>query len=93
MAGYSLDFRERIIKAVERGDFIQSKREIARLFEVYESFLDKLLRQPRELAHLVPLPHGGGHTATLQDEPLAVRRDLVAYTPNALCALLNKAGR
>lgn len=86
MAGYSLDLRERIIKAVERGD--QTKRDIAALFEVHESFIYKLLRQQRERGHLAPLPHGGGHSAKLQDKQLAVLRNLVAQTPDATLAEL-----
>lgn len=81
MAAYSLDLRERIINAVERGD--QTKRAVAALFEVHESFIYKLLRQQREAGHLVPLPHGGGQTAKLQEEQLAVLADLVAQTPDA----------
>jgi transposase len=81
MAAYSLDLRERIINAVERGD--QTKRAVAALFEVHESFIYKLLRQQREAGHLAPLPHGGGQTAKLQEEQLAVLADLVAQTPDA----------
>ena len=61
MAAYSLDLRERIIRAVEGEE--QTKRAVAALFEVHESFIYKLLRQQREVGHLAPLPHGGGHTA------------------------------
>ena len=46
MAAYSLDLRERIVEAVEQQ--VGSKRTIARLFGVHESFLYKLLRQKRE---------------------------------------------
>ncbi|MFN7930474.1 MAG: IS630 transposase-related protein [Blastocatellia bacterium] len=81
MAAYSLDLRERIITAVERGD--QTKRAVAALFEVHESFIYKLLRQQREAGHLAPLPHGGGQSAKLQDEQLAVLAALVAQTPDA----------
>ena len=58
MAAYSIDLRERIVEAVEQD--VSSKREIARLFGVHESFLSKLLRQKRERGALAPLPHGGG---------------------------------
>jgi len=81
MATYSLDLRERIISAVERGD--QTTRAVAALFEVHESFIYKLLRQQREAGHFAPLPHGGGHTAKLQKEQLTVLSDLVAQTPDA----------
>ena len=43
MAAYSLDLRERIVEAVERR--IGSKRKIAEVFGVHESFIYKLLRQ------------------------------------------------
>lgn len=81
MAGYSVDLRERIIQAVECGD--QTKRDIATRFAVHESFIYKLLRQQREVGHLAPLAHGGGHTAKLQAEQLAALADLVAQIPDA----------
>ena len=81
MAAYSLDLRERIIRAVEGGE--QTKRAVAALFEVHESFIYKLLRQHREVGHLAPLPHGGGHTAKLQEKHLTLLTDLVAQNPDA----------
>src|SRR6266702_152134 len=63
MAAYSLDLRERIVEAVERQ--IGSKRKIAELFGVHESFIYKLLRQRRERGDIAPLPHGGGAHAKL----------------------------
>lgn len=58
MAAYALDLRERIVEAVEWQ--VGSKREIARVFGMHESFLYKRLRQQRERGDLAPLPHGGG---------------------------------
>jgi transposase len=81
MAAYSLDLRERILDAVERKD--KSKREIAKLFGVHESFIYKLLRQKRLLDHIAPLPHGGGATAKLTQAHLAKLAALVALTPDA----------
>jgi transposase len=81
MTAYSLDLRERIIRAVEGGE--QTKRAVAALFEVHESFIYKLLRQHREVGHVAPLPHGGGHTAKLQEKQLALLTDLVAQNPDA----------
>lgn len=81
MAAYSLDLRERIIRAVEGGE--QTKRAVAAQFDVHESFLYKLLRQRREVGHVAPLPHGGGHTAKLQEKQLAQLTDLVAQRPDA----------
>ena len=81
MAAYSLDLRERIIDAVQRG--IGSKRQIAELFGVHESFIYKLLRQQRERGDIAPLPHGGGASAKLTEAHLMKLTDLVAANPDA----------
>jgi transposase len=81
MAAYSLDLRERIVEAVERQ--IASKRKIAKLFGVHESFIYKLLRQRRERGDIAPLPHGGGAHAKLFGDQLRQLPDLVAATPDA----------
>jgi transposase len=81
MKGYSLDLRERIVKAIERGT--ETKREIAKLFGVNESFIYKLLRQKRDRGDIEPLPHGGGATAKLSEQDLQVLTELVAETPDA----------
>lgn len=92
---YSLDLRTRIVNAVERND--QSKREIAKLFGVHESFIYKLLRQKRDRGDIAPLPHGGGADAKLKEQHLTILSDLVAETPDAtldeLRARLKKRAR
>jgi transposase len=81
MAAYSLDLRKRIVDAVERGD--ASKREIARMFGVHETFVHKLLRQKRERGDIAPLPHGGGAEAILKEDHLMTLTELVAELPDA----------
>ena len=81
MAAYSLDLRQRILDAVERND--KTKREIAKLFGVHESFIYKLLRQKRQLHHIAPLPHGGGASPKLTQDHLAKLSELVSLTPDA----------
>lgn len=81
MAAYSIDLRERIVEAVERR--IGSKRKIAEVFGVHESFIYKLLRQKRERGDIAPLPHGGGAPAKLSGTPLRQLPALVAATPDA----------
>jgi transposase len=81
MAAYSLDLRERIVEAVERQ--IGSKRKIAELFGVHESFIYKLLRQKRQRGDIAPLPHGGGAHAKLSPAQLRQVLDWVAATPDA----------
>ena len=85
---YSLDLRKRIVAAVERG--VETKRAIAALFGVHESFIYKLLRQQRERGDLAPLPHGGGASAKLTDADLLLLFDLVAATPDATLAELGQ---
>jgi len=78
---YSLDLRTRIVNAVERNE--QSKREIAKLFGVHESFIYKLLRQKRDRGNIAPLPHGGGADAKLKQQHLTILSELVAKSPDA----------
>jgi transposase len=86
MAAYSVDLRKRIVEAVERQ--VGSKREIARVFGVQESFLYKLLRQQRERGDLAPLPHGGGAQAKLNAGQWQQVASWIAATPDATLAEL-----
>lgn len=81
MAAHSLDLRESIMEAIDRGT--HSKRELAQLFGVHESFLYKLARQRRELGHVARLPHGGGAQLKLTDEVLVQLDTWIAATPDA----------
>src|SRR5215510_11341911 len=94
MAAYSLDLGERIVDAVERQ--LGSKRTIAELFGVHESFIYKLLRQKRDRGDIAPLPHGGGARAKLSGDQLRQLPDLVAAMPDAtleeLRAQMKKTG-
>ena len=63
MKPYSLDLRERIVRAYEKGQ--GSIAEVASSFNVSTSFLKKMLRQWRLTSDLAPLPHGGGKPPSL----------------------------
>jgi transposase len=67
--------------AVERQ--VGSKRKIAELFGVHESFIYKLLRQKRDRGDIAPLPHGGGAHAKLSADQLRQLPEVVAATPDA----------
>lgn len=88
MLAYSLDLRERLVDAVERR--LGSKRKMAELFGVHESFIYKLLRQKRDRGDIAPLPPGGGARAKLSAEQLRQLPDLVAATPDATLAELRE---
>lgn len=85
---YSLDLRKRIVAAVEQS--VETKRALAALFGVHESFIYKLLRQQRERGDLAPLPHGGGASAKLTEANRAILFELVAATPDATLAELGQ---
>jgi len=77
MRAYSNDLRERIVAAVERGDY--SLRQLATLFSVSLSFLVRLLQRKRRTGSVQPAPHGGGPTPKLD-----------AAAEARLCALVRK---
>lgn len=72
MRAYSLDLRQKVVAAYERGQ--STIDEIATLFSVGPTFIKKMLRLHREGADLLPLPHGGGHTPKLSDKHLHLLR-------------------
>ena len=65
MQAYSLDLRQRVVRAYEQGH--GSIAEIAEQFSVSTGFVKKMLRQWRASGDLAPLPHGGGKPRSLPD--------------------------
>lgn len=63
MKAYSLDLRQRVLKAALSGE--HTIAEVAELFGTGTTFVNKMLRLHREGADLAPRPHGGGQTARL----------------------------
>jgi transposase len=63
MKAYSLDLRQKVLTAVLRGD--RTIREVAELFSVGTSFVNKLLDLHRTGQDIAPRPHGGGYPARL----------------------------
>jgi transposase len=63
MQAYSLDLRQRVVRAYEQGQ--DSIAEIAQRFGVGPTFVKKMLRQHRESGDLAERPHGGGRPASL----------------------------
>ncbi len=81
MRAYSIDLRQKIVKAYDRG--VGSQRQIAETFGVSRSFVEKLLHRRRTTGEIAPLPHGGGGKLVLDDEALALVRQLVREEPDA----------
>ena len=65
MQAYSLDLRERVVSAYEKGG--ATLAEIAARFSVGQTFVKKMLRQKRETGSLERLPQGAGAKKTLSD--------------------------
>lgn len=63
MQAYSLDLRQRVVRAYEQAD--ASISEIAEQFNVSLGFVKKMLRQWRATGDLSPLPHRGGKPTSL----------------------------
>jgi transposase len=63
MQAYSLDLRQRVVRAFEQGRCTIA--EVAEQFSVSPGFVKKMLRQWRLTGDLSPLPHGGGKPASL----------------------------
>jgi transposase len=92
MRAYSLDLRQKVVQAYERGD--GTIDEIASLFSVGPTFVKKMLRLHREDGDLSPRPHGGGNTPKLSDKHLQMIRAEIArnndITAEELRELLRK---
>jgi transposase len=86
MKPYSLDLRERLVAAVERGD--ASLRELARRFAVSLSCLVRLLQRRRQTGSVAPAPHGGGPKPRLDTDAEARLLELVRQQPDATLAEL-----
>jgi transposase len=80
MRAYSLDLRQKVVAAVERGD--STIEEVAASFGVGQTFVKKMLRQHRETGDLSPRPHGGGHKPRLSAKHLKMLRSEVARQPD-----------
>lgn len=63
MKAYSLDLRQRVVRACEQGE--GSLSEIASRFGVCTAFVKKMLRQWRATGDLAPRGHGGGKPQSL----------------------------
>jgi transposase len=81
MKAYSLDLRQKILRACDAG--LGSQRAIAQLFGVSQSFIEKLLRRRRTSGTITALPHGGGRTPSCDTATLALVRGFVQQQPDA----------
>jgi len=94
MEAYSLDLRERVVRACD--DHQGTRQEIAEMFGVSVSFITKLLRRRRLENSIAAKPHSGGGKPALQEQHLNRVRKLVEQQPDAtlseLCQRLHHGG-
>lgn len=64
MKPYSVDFREKVVKAYQQGD--TSVRKIAQRFDVSKAFVQRMLKQHKNEGHLHPGKQGGGMKGELE---------------------------
>lgn len=88
MRAYSLDLRQKVVAAVERGD--STIDEVATTFSVGQTFVKKMLRQHRATGDLSARPHGGGHVPRLSPKHLAALRAEISRRPDKTVAGLRE---
>jgi transposase len=91
MRAYSIDLRERVVRASDEAKGTQA--EIAKLFGISVSWLKKLRQRRRETGSIAPKPHGGGWTPKFSGAKLERLKALVEQDPDAtLAELLERSG-
>jgi transposase len=89
MKAYSMDLRERVVAACDRGE--GTREEIAKRFRVGVAWVYRLLQRRRQTGSFGPKPHGGGQKPAF-DPPAAERlRQAVADRPDATLEELREA--
>ena len=81
MAAYSIDLRQKILRAWER--HLGSQRTIADIFGVSLAFVEKVLRQRRTTGDIAPKPHAGGQKPRLGAAAQAIVQRLMGANPDA----------
>ena len=77
MKPYSIDFREKVIKAYERGD--TSIRKLAARFEVSKAFVQRLLKQKKLTGDVQPKKQGGAMKSELDEYSIELTRMVENY--------------
>ena len=92
MRPYSLDFRQKIIETHNNEDI--SIRKLAERFRVAKSFVQKLLKQYREIGDIAPRRSGGNPKPKLNEDNLVSLVEIIETNNDAtlseLCELLEE---
>jgi len=91
METYSMDLRERVVRAYD--EKVGTQETIACLFKVSVPWIKKLLRRRRQTGSIAPKPHGGGWTPKFSGKTLDQLKARVEHDPGAtLQELLEQSG-
>jgi transposase len=88
MKAYSLDLRQRVVAAYEKGK--GSLAEVAEQFKVGQTFVKKMLPQHRETDSVAPLAPGGDRQPSLSDTEHRLLRQQVKEQPDISLAELQE---
>jgi transposase len=89
MKTYSMDLRERVVAACDRGE--GTREEIARRFCVGVAWVYRLLQRRRQTGSIEPKPHGGGQKPAFDPVATDRLRQAVADCPDATLDELRQA--
>jgi transposase len=89
MATYSMDLRERVVRAVDAGEGTQER--IAKRFSVSSRWIRSLLALRAATGSIAPKPHGGGRKQLIQGEAAESLRAAVGEAPDATLEELREA--
>lgn len=88
MKAYPIELRERVVRAMDRGETVQ---DVAVQFEVSERWVQKLLKQRRETSSIAPRPNRGGRKAVFRGELAETLKQMVQEHPDATLEELRTA--
>jgi transposase len=91
MRPYSNDLRRRIIERIQKGG--RSQPEIAEVFSVSLSFIEKLWRRFRATGSFEAKPHAGGRGRLLRDHEALIRAEVKERSDITLAELVEEVAR
>jgi transposase len=89
MVPYSIDLRERVLKAVDEGEGTQE--QVAERFRVSARWVRKLLARRAATGSIAPEPNGGGRKHSIRGEAAEALRAAVRAAPDATLEELRQA--
>jgi transposase len=89
MQSYSMDLRERVIAACDRGE--ETREQVAKRFCVSTGWVYRLLARRRDTGSVAPKPHGGGRPSAFRGETAERLRKAVEDCPDATLEELRQA--